>query len=41
MIKEKVTTLIDANPQKAALLLREWVRGEGKKKEENPELAAE
>ncbi len=31
MIKEKVTTLVDANPQKAALILREWVRGESNK----------
>jgi flagellar M-ring protein FliF len=34
MIKEKVTTLIDANPQKAALVLREWVRNEGRPKKD-------
>lgn len=33
MIKEKIITLVDANPHKAALILRDWVHGEsGKKK---------
>ena len=27
MVKEKIVALIDANPQKAALILREWVLG--------------
>ncbi|MGE0616303.1 MAG: flagellar basal-body MS-ring/collar protein FliF [Bacteriovoracia bacterium] len=30
MIKEKIVTLVDANPHKAALILRDWVRGEKK-----------
>ncbi len=40
MIKEKVTTLIDSNPQKAALVLREWVRNEGREKKD-PDAAVE
>ncbi|MCC7441678.1 MAG: flagellar M-ring protein FliF [Bdellovibrionales bacterium] len=28
MIKEKVITLVDSNPHKAALILRDWVKGE-------------
>ncbi len=28
MIKEKIITLVDANPHKAALILRDWVHGE-------------
>ncbi|MBI2712122.1 MAG: flagellar M-ring protein FliF [Bdellovibrio sp.] len=34
MIKEKIITLIEANPHKAALILRDWLHGESKKKEE-------
>ena len=33
MIKEKVTTLVDTNPQKAALVLKDWIRDDGKKKD--------
>jgi flagellar M-ring protein FliF len=33
MIKEKVTTLVDTNPHKAALVLRDWIRDDGKKKD--------
>jgi len=29
MMKEKIVSMVDGNPQKAALVLREWVRGEG------------
>ena len=33
MIKEKIVTLVDANPHKAALILKEWLHGgEGKKR---------
>jgi flagellar M-ring protein FliF len=32
MIKEKIITLIDANPHKAALILRDWLHSEAKKK---------
>lgn len=31
MIREKIITLIDSNPQKAALILRDWIRGDKKK----------
>jgi len=30
MIKEKIITLVDSNPHKAALILRDWVKGEPK-----------
>ena len=33
MIKEKIVTLIDSSPHKAALIMREWIRG--KKEEES------
>lgn len=33
MIKEKIITLIDTNPKKAALILRDWIKDEGQKKE--------
>jgi flagellar M-ring protein FliF len=40
MVKEKVVTLVDANPQKAALILRDWLvvpaSGGGEKKAEEP-----
>lgn len=32
MIKEKVVSLIEANPHKAALILKDWLHGEGTKK---------
>ncbi len=32
MIKEKIITLVDANPHKAALILRDWLHSDGKKK---------
>jgi flagellar M-ring protein FliF len=32
MIKEKIITLVDANPHKAALILKDWLHGEGKKR---------
>jgi flagellar M-ring protein FliF len=32
MIKEKIVTLIDTNPKKAAMILRDWIRIEGKRK---------
>jgi len=32
MIKEKVITLVDANPHKAALILRDWLHTEAKKR---------
>jgi flagellar M-ring protein FliF len=37
MVKEKIVALIDANPQKAALILRDWVLGnaQGKRKDED------
>ena len=31
MIKEKIVTLVDANPHKAALILRDWLHGEARK----------
>ncbi len=34
MIKEKIITLVDANPHKAAMILREWVRAKVEKSEE-------
>ena len=34
LLKEKITTLVDANPHKAALILRDWLHLEKKKKEE-------
>ena len=33
MIREKVTTLVDTNPHKAALILRDWIKDDGKKKD--------
>ena len=32
MIKEKIITLVDANPHKAALILKEWLHNEAKKR---------
>ena len=32
MIKEKIITLVDANPHKAALILKDWLHGEVKKR---------
>ena len=32
MIKEKIVTLVEANPHKAALIVRDWLHGESKKK---------
>jgi flagellar M-ring protein FliF len=44
MIKEKIITLVDSNPHKAALILRDWLHvGEGKKEGEEggkPEKSA-
>jgi flagellar M-ring protein FliF len=39
MIKEKIITLVDANPHKAALILKDWLHGhgEGKKRAESDE----
>jgi flagellar M-ring protein FliF len=37
MIKEKIITLVDANPHKAALILKDWLQGEEKKKPGAPE----
>lgn len=34
MIKEKIVTMIDANPHKAAMILRDWLHTEGTKKKE-------
>jgi len=31
MIKEKIVTLVDSNPHKAALILRDWIKQEAKK----------
>lgn len=33
MIKEKIITLVDANPHKAALILKDWLHGEKGKKD--------
>lgn len=33
MIKEKIITLVDSNPHKAALVLRDWIKDDGKKKD--------
>ncbi len=42
MIKEKIVTLVDANPHKAALILKDWLHlGEKLKKEEAAAKAAE
>ncbi|OFZ83182.1 MAG: hypothetical protein A3K03_00320 [Bdellovibrionales bacterium RIFOXYD1_FULL_44_7] len=32
MIKEKIVTLVDANPHKAALILKDWLHLEANKK---------
>lgn len=32
MIKEKITSLVDANPHKAALILKDWLHSESAKK---------
>jgi flagellar M-ring protein FliF len=32
MIKEKIITLVDANPHKAALILKDWLHGDQSKK---------
>lgn len=37
MMKEKIITLVDANPHKAALILREWLHTEKKKAAEKKE----
>ena len=37
MIKEKIVTLVDSNPHKAALILRDWVRGDKEKKKDKDE----
>ncbi|MCM2324211.1 MAG: flagellar M-ring protein FliF [Oligoflexia bacterium] len=34
MIKEKIVTLVDANPHKAALILKDWLHADAKKKAE-------
>ena len=34
MIKEKIVTLVDANPHKAALILKDWLHEESNKKKE-------
>lgn len=34
MIKEKIVTLVDANPHKAALILKDWLHSGGKVKED-------
>ena len=41
MIKEKIITLIEANPHKAALILRDWLHGESKKKAAERKAAEE
>lgn len=33
MMREKITTLVETNPHKAALILRDWLHTEGPKKE--------
>ena len=38
MVKEKITTLVEANPHKAALILKDWLHGEVKKKDATDEL---
>jgi len=40
MIREKVITLVDSNPHKAALVLRDWVHADLTKKIEKEEAAA-
>lgn len=40
MIKEKIVTMIDANPHKAAMILRDWLHTEGTKKKEEKEPGA-
>ncbi|MGK5089253.1 flagellar M-ring protein FliF C-terminal domain-containing protein, partial [Bdellovibrionota bacterium FG-2] len=40
MIKEKIITLVDANPHKAALILRDWLHNDGKKKAAEAAAAA-
>jgi flagellar M-ring protein FliF len=40
MIKEKIITLVDASPHKAALILGDWLHGDAKKKEAGKEGAA-
>ncbi len=37
MIKEKIVTLVDAHPHKAALILRDWLHGEASKKAKEEE----
>ena len=32
MIREKIVTLVDANPHKAALILKDWLHGDAKSK---------
>jgi flagellar M-ring protein FliF len=34
MIKEKIITLVDSNPHKAALILKDWLQGESNRKSE-------
>jgi flagellar M-ring protein FliF len=33
MIKEKITSMIEGNPQKAALIIRDWLHEPASKKE--------
>lgn len=40
MIKEKIITLVDANPHKAALILRDWLRVEKKNEKEGAQKGA-
>ncbi len=36
MIKEKIVTLVDANPHKAALILKDWLHAGAAKPKEEP-----
>ena len=37
MIREKVVTLVDANPHKAALIVKEWMHVDNRKKDKDEE----
>jgi len=39
MMKEKIISMVDSNPQKAALVLHEWVRGKKESQNQNAENA--
>jgi flagellar M-ring protein FliF len=40
MIREKIVTLIDNNPQKGALILKEWISANKKPKEDKGKTAS-